>query len=357
MERAFCFSAIASKEKIDAEKGIIYGVSVITEGEAKGHKSFIDKITLSQINNVAKEIKDGVKVKLSEAKEHDGSAGQIVGSLKNFRIDGAHIRADLHLLKNSSKYGFILELAAEMPSAFGLSVVVPNETETIDGEKYLRCSEIYSIDLVEAPAANAGLFSSKTMSKEIKYANGKDGDHDEACECKECMSKHSKKEMTAMLASLIGLSEKATEDEIKTALAAGKSGDTAELSKKITDLTTELSAFKTEKANAVALAKKAEIDNLIAEAGRDGKVIPMDADDIYTVKDGVCSIKIEPAQLSKMIQKLTKGQVQLARKTVELPKTKEGHRIDKRSPEFVEFCRTKAAEGAIQLSQKYAEIN
>jgi len=360
MQNCACFSAIASKEKIDAEKGVISGVSVITQGEAAGRNSgtFIDHTTLSQIHRVAQSYKDGIKVKLSQSKEHDGSAGQIVGVLKNFSIDGDRVRADLHLLKSDDNFNKIIEMSQTMPSEFGLSIVIPKEIENLNGKECLRCSEIYSIDLVEAPAANpSGLFSSKTMSKEIKFANGKDGDHDAECECKACMSKNSKKEMTAFMASALGLDPaKTSEADIVAAFKASRSGDTSELTNKITALTAKLESLEKADANAVALSQKAEIDNLMAEAAKDGKVVPLDADDLYTVKDSVVSIKTLPTQLSKMIQKLPRGQVKLSKKEAELPKDKEGKAINRHSPEFKQFCREAQERGAAELSARFSEI-
>jgi hypothetical protein len=189
------FSAVATKQNVDADKGIIYGVSVITEGEAAGANAgtWVDQTTLSQIHTVASKFPDGIKVKLSQSKEHDGSAGQIVGALKGFRIDGSQVRADLHLLKSDENFGKIIEMSATMPSEFGLSIVFPKESEKVDGKTCLRCSDIYSIDIVASPAANpSGLFSKEVV---VKFAaDGKT--HEKTCECKECMSKNSKTQMT-----------------------------------------------------------------------------------------------------------------------------------------------------------------
>lgn len=342
MESATYFSAIKSQQKIDAEKGIISGVSVITTGEAAGCNSgtWIDKTTLSQIDRVAKTYPDGIKVKLSQSKEHDGSAGQIVGVLKNFRTEGDQERADLHLLSTSDRRAFVLEMAATMPSEFGLSVVIPKEFEKVDGKDCLRCSEIYSVDLVEAPAANpTGLFSSQPTKKNmssIKYVKGESGDHASDCECKECMSKHSKKEMSTFVAGLLGLSATATEAEISTAFKAVKASDTsgvAELSRKLDETKAELSRIQVASENSLALSKKGEIDALLAEAGRSGKVVPFDNDDLYAEKDGKVTIKMEPVALSKVIAKLSAGTAKTSHTVTLTAKTPEGKSVDRRTPE------------------------
>jgi len=344
------FSSIASNSKIDAAAGVIYGVSVITVGEAEGKNAgtFIDQTTLSQIHSVASKFKDGVKVKMSMSKEHDGSVGQIVGVLKNFKTDGNHERADFHLLKSDENFAKIIEMSSTMPTEFGFSVVIPKSIEKVDGKECLRCDDIYSIDLVEAPAANpSGLFSQKpteTTTMTIKYAKGDSGDHATDCECKECMSKQSKKSMTAFLASLLGLPETANDDEIKKTFEAAKAVKTdAALTAKIVELSGKLEAIDaTNKATAES-AKKAEIANLVAEASRDGKVIPLTE---------VQLSKMDTADIKEMITKLPKT-VQMSRRPAVVPKSADGKVItDRNSPDFRAFLASKREEGALELGNR-----
>ncbi len=59
----------------------------------------------------------------------------------------------------------ILEMAELMPDTFGLSISFSGEHEEQGDTVFARCSEIYSADLVDAPAANpTGLFSAKVDS-------------------------------------------------------------------------------------------------------------------------------------------------------------------------------------------------
>ena len=343
MTNTNCFSAIATSEKVDGGAGVIFGVSVITLGEAAGKNSgtWIDHTTLNQISDVAKKYPDGVKVKLSQSKEHDGSAGQIVGVLKSFRVSGDRVRADLHLLKSDENFAKIIEMSSTMPSEFGLSVVIPKETEKVSGKDCLRCSEIYSIDLVEAPAANpTGLFSKQTeptTMSAIKYKEGTSGTHHSECECKECMSKHSKKEMSAFIASIFGLSAEASEADIQAAFKASKTA-----APDLTEITTKLSRLEAANVEALKLAKKAEVDALVAEASRDGKVIPL---------TDVQLSKMETADIKEMINKLPKT-VQMSRRPVTVAKTADGKDItNKRSPEFKQFAASRLAEGARELGE------
>jgi hypothetical protein len=158
------FSALAGE--IDSASGIIRGVSVITAGEARGHGLLVDAKTLQQVKDAAETYPGGLKVKT----DHYSGFNEIVGTLKNFTIDGDQLRADLFLLKNHDATARILEMAELMPGSFGLSISFSGQHEEQEGyeEAFARCSEIYSADLVDAPAANpTGLFSAKVDSDKM----------------------------------------------------------------------------------------------------------------------------------------------------------------------------------------------
>jgi hypothetical protein len=148
--------------QIDAQAATISDVSVITVGEAKGHGMQIDAQTLTEVKAAAETYAGGLKVKT----DHYTGFNEIVGTLKNFRIDGDQLRADLFLLKNHDATARILEMAELMPDTFGLSISFTGEHEESEGGTvFARCTEIYSADLVDAPAANpTGLFSVKVDS-------------------------------------------------------------------------------------------------------------------------------------------------------------------------------------------------
>ena len=148
------FSAV-SGSKVDRESGVIQGVSVITEGIAKGHGILIDGTTLEQVKACAEQFSDGVRVKIN----HGTGFDSIVGVLRNFRIDGLKLIADLHLLRNHEMRERLFEIAEAMPGSVGLSIVFTGENEKKGGKEYARCSELYSVDFVDRPAANpSGLF-------------------------------------------------------------------------------------------------------------------------------------------------------------------------------------------------------
>src|SRR5690349_8684945 len=111
------FEAI-STGRIDAASGTIFGVSVITAGNAKGHDMWIDSTTLAQVKKAADAFDGGVKVKM----DHSSGFDAIVGVLKNFVIAGDQLRADLHLLQQHEARPKIVEMAQSIPESFGLSI-------------------------------------------------------------------------------------------------------------------------------------------------------------------------------------------------------------------------------------------
>lgn len=151
--KATFFSVLQGR--VDREANVIRGVAVITKGPALGHGMYVDDTTLQQVVEQAKTYAGGLKVKL----DHTNSASEIVGYLREFRIDGESVRADLHLLRSSPRREYILELAETIPDTFGLSIAFSGSDEKLGEKWFARCAEIYSADIVSEPAANpSGLF-------------------------------------------------------------------------------------------------------------------------------------------------------------------------------------------------------
>ncbi len=149
--------------KIDAEAGVIRGVSLISEGPALGHGVMVDARTLQQVKAAAEQYEGGLKVKL----DHNSGAGDIIGYVDALRIEGKKLLGDLNLLKNSPHRGYVLEIAEKIPDTFGLSIAFSGPVEMSGDKKTMlqRCTEIYSVDLVSEPAANAeGLFERRMKS-------------------------------------------------------------------------------------------------------------------------------------------------------------------------------------------------
>ena len=151
---------------------IIEGVSIISVGEAKGHGLFVDDVTLQEVKACAESYAGGVKVNL----DHGAGIKDIVGFCDNFRIVGKKLVADLNLLETAEKRAYVLEIAERMPDTFGISIAFSGPVRERDGQSFASCTELYSADLVQTPAANpTGLFSFTAKSVDIS-ANQMDED-------------------------------------------------------------------------------------------------------------------------------------------------------------------------------------
>jgi hypothetical protein len=163
------FEAAATNASVDAQKGVIYGVSLITSGiTAKGHDLEVDHKTLEQMLTCA-EAKRKIPVKWN----HRTGADEVSGYIKNFRIEGRKLVGDWHLLKSHPRYEHALELASEMPECLGLSTSFRGDDEQVGEKKFARCSELVSADLVASPAANPdGFFEEKAAGGVDSAGNG-----------------------------------------------------------------------------------------------------------------------------------------------------------------------------------------
>ena len=140
---------------VDPQAGIIKGVSIITCGvTARGHDLEVDAKTLTQLKACADSM-GTVPVKWN----HRSGADAVCGYLDNFRIEGAKLLGDWHLLKTHPNFDQAIELAERMPNNIGLSAAFMGQDEKLKGQSFARCQELISVDLVAQPAANPdGLF-------------------------------------------------------------------------------------------------------------------------------------------------------------------------------------------------------
>ncbi len=136
--------------RVDRANGIIHGVSVLTAGiEAIGHDLHVDDLSTSQMLACGRS-KDQVPVKL----DHGSGIKNVCGYLSEFRMDGAQLRADWHLLKTHEEFEATMERAERMPKCFGMSPAFKGKDEVVGGKKFARCTELLAVDCVAMPAAN-----------------------------------------------------------------------------------------------------------------------------------------------------------------------------------------------------------
>lgn len=180
-----------SQVKVDREKGIIYNVAVVTEGEAKGHGFNVDNDFLHRTAELGNSARNGIRMRFGHPTMCSTALGTFMGRAKNFRVDGKSTRADAFLSKEAKEapggnlYDYVLGMAENEPDAFGLSIVFkPGKKykRDKDGEKeygsispddkvFIENESMTFVDFVDTPAANEdGLFSAfnnETMAGQV----------------------------------------------------------------------------------------------------------------------------------------------------------------------------------------------
>ncbi len=202
MERQLFRSGISrglkrGKDAVDRQENIIYGYSVISKGEAKGHGLMIDEKTLDQVVALGNQSKAGVKSRFGHPNMSSTALGTFLGRAKNFRREGELVRADLHLdetafnTPNGDLGSYVLGLAESDPDAFGSSIVFDGYEEgqveedgktpkkdPQTGERLkplARIKSLWASDVVDDPAANEGFFENTgvVLSAEVTEALNK----------------------------------------------------------------------------------------------------------------------------------------------------------------------------------------
>lgn len=162
------FSKLRKFSAVDPANGVIHSVSLISVGEAKGHKDedghkvFVDATTLEQVYKFCQS-QGTIKVKA----DHGSGVLSTIGYLDSFALESATVRGDLHIYESEPQAPRLFEIAEKNPTHLGISLEFSGVDE-VSGTKCLaRCSEVITAALVSDPAANKSLYSSKTTTKTL----------------------------------------------------------------------------------------------------------------------------------------------------------------------------------------------
>lgn len=170
----------AKRGTVDRDKGAIYGVSVNTVGEAKGHGVFLEQSFIERVAELGNAEKNGLKARFGHPSMCSTALGTLLGRFRNFRVEDSQVLADL-FLSNSAKdtpsgnlYDYVLNLAESESDMFGTSIVFTvGEQYQIENDErtFVTCESLHACDVVDDPAANPdGLFSSyniESMSAQV----------------------------------------------------------------------------------------------------------------------------------------------------------------------------------------------
>jgi len=184
-------------KSVDRENRIIYGVSVCTVGQAKGHGCMLDEEFVENTVKFGNSWKNGVKSRFGHPSMSAEALGSAVGKFKNFYIDGKQAKADIHFYSSvkgaDANIEYIMDMAEEDPKSFATSIVFKmgryykkdkdgskiyeenekgEETPGYYGNKspeYASIEKLIAVDFVDEPAANPnGLYSENSLA-EIAY--------------------------------------------------------------------------------------------------------------------------------------------------------------------------------------------
>ena len=110
---------ITKKGSIDREAGIIRGVSVCTEGEAKGHGVHLDSEFIQTVTDLGNAKKQGLKARFGHPNMCSTALGTFIGRYKNFTVEGNKAKADLFLsVQHRSSLAFCVESTVDDRSGY-----------------------------------------------------------------------------------------------------------------------------------------------------------------------------------------------------------------------------------------------
>lgn len=167
---------------------VLPGVAIVTRGEALGHGSWLDGAFLRQVADAINAAPAGIKSRFAHPLLTDG-IGTFLGRVKNARVDGDVVRGDLNLFATAHDTpdgdlaGYVMRLAEEDPTAFGLSISFLRDIDAegeflaansrrgrfaspdqrnVESYPHVRLKTLLAADVVDQPAANpAGLYAAK----------------------------------------------------------------------------------------------------------------------------------------------------------------------------------------------------
>ena len=172
------FEALKSSNHVDAASGTIRKVSLISLGEARGHKDekgrklFVDETTLEQVFAFCRQ-EGTIKVKT----DHGSGVLCTIGYLDSFSQEPTRVVGNLHIYDSEPDAPRIFEIAAKNPTHLGISLEFTGLDEVDDRRCLARCDEVITAALVSDAAANKSLYMRKDLGNwdESKHDRDEDG--------------------------------------------------------------------------------------------------------------------------------------------------------------------------------------
>ena len=176
---------------VDRKNDIIKGFSVVIKGVVKDERGEFDEDELKNIVTMGNKTKKGIKSRFGHPNMSVTALGTFLGRVKNFRLDKDIVRADLHIDPTAHKTPdgdlatYVMDLAKSDPDAFGTSMVIKWDPEfrvNKKGERLkdendnelpplIKVSQLWSVDVVDDPAANEGMFGNSFFSEDVMLSS------------------------------------------------------------------------------------------------------------------------------------------------------------------------------------------
>jgi hypothetical protein len=165
---------ISSTHTVDRDAGVIRGVKILGR-QSRNRREYSD-----QALRDAARLYEGVGVNLNHADSRDTARNRPVeagfGWLTGVALRPEGVFGDLHFFKSHPQAAVIIEAAERNPNRFGLSHNAQGRVAQCQGKTVVESiRHVCSVDLVQNPATNAGLFESEenpmsvTASRTIRH--------------------------------------------------------------------------------------------------------------------------------------------------------------------------------------------
>jgi hypothetical protein len=153
--------------RVDREAGLIEGVRILGQDSRNGRR--YSPRAMAEAARLYEGAPVNVDHPASERK--DRPLAEAFGWIRNVRQEAGAVYGDLHYLKSHPQAELVAEAAERNPNRIGLSHHAEG-TVRMDGQRVIveTVERVHSIDLVQTPATNAGLFESEKQRMTIREA-------------------------------------------------------------------------------------------------------------------------------------------------------------------------------------------
>ncbi len=174
--------ARSGEVRVNREHEVISGFAVVTKGITHDERGEFDDLALNTVVDLGNKAKAGVKSRFGHPNMSSTALGSFLGRARNFRRDGDVVRADLHIdptahqTPDGDLAGYVMDLAESDPESFGSSMVIhwdalERKEPGADGKAlppFIQVKKLLSVDVVDDPAANNGMFGSAFFSETVR---------------------------------------------------------------------------------------------------------------------------------------------------------------------------------------------